>query len=326
VRRYSLTEVMLNEFRAEAAHAMRIRIANGAGLWLDPRRRPTLYLVIEGDLPVTLADGSIRKLSAGDCALNFYGERQLLGDPAAPMEMIVPAWNPLEIADEVASMEVAAEGNHDPGGGALVLTFVLVVPNLGGRAFANRAAPELVIYSERGKRRRLPAGMDARRLLAMLEGPGSNALAIHLGGWLLTLVERDIALKIVWGEDVRRVRTATSSQISAILREVQAWPAKPWTVGSMARLVGLSRSTFVSAFTAATGQAPMTFLARERMERAARLMGSEVLSIQQVAQLVGYDVYNSFARAFKRHWGVGPAAFRAARSAPEDAADQDPEA
>lgn len=72
---------------------------------------------------------------------------------------------------------------------------------------------------------------------------------------------------------------------------------------------------FVETFTKATGCAPRTFLTRQRMEMAARLMGSQVFNPQQVALMTGYGVYNSFDRACKRHWGIAPAHFRNTRLA-----------
>lgn len=311
---YSLTEIMLNEWRAEGAQTIRLALAKGGGVWIEARRRPTLHLVVMGSVTVTQSDGTLRQLVAGDCALNFYGERQLLGDSDNASTFNVPPWDPLDIPDRITSLEVASKDSLQIVD-AVVLTFFLVVPNVGNRTYANRAVPELVVISDRPNRRPLPLGMDPRRLLAMLDGPGSNAIATQLGAWLLTLAEREIAVKIVWGEGILSVRTPSSSQISAILRELRTWPARPWTVAQMARTVGLSRSTFVAAFTEATGYAPMAFLTRQRMEMAARLMGSQVLNPQQVAQMTGYTVYNSFARAFKRHWGIAPAIFRKARVA-----------
>lgn len=318
---YTLTEIMLNEWRAEGAQTMRLNLAQGAGIWIEADRRPTLHLVVAGNIALTQSDGTSRQLAAGDCALNFYGERQLLGEGANAGIFEVPPWDPLDIPDRIAILDIPFD-NPSQTVGAIILTFFLVVPNVGNRTYANRAVPELVVMSDRPNRRPLPLGIDPRRLLTMLEGPGSNAIAAQLGAWLLTLAEREIAIKIVWGEGIQSVRTPSSSQISAILRELRTWPAKPWTVPLMARRVGLSRSTFVSAFTEATGLAPMAFLTRQRMEMAARLMGSQVLTPQQVAQMTGYVVYKSFARAFKRHWGLAPALFRKSRVAAPQAIAQ----
>jgi transcriptional regulator GlxA family with amidase domain len=51
-------------------------------------------------------------------------------------------------------------------------------------------------------------------------------------------------------------------------------------------------------------------LTRVRMERAAVLLATRRLTVREVAQRVGYRQPAQFAKAFRRHQGLAPSAFR----------------
>src|SRR2546423_11148661 len=51
-------------------------------------------------------------------------------------------------------------------------------------------------------------------------------------------------------------------------------------------------------------------LTKVRMQRAADLLGTRRLTVREVAQRVGYRQPAQFAKAFRRHQGLAPSAFR----------------
>ncbi len=86
-------------------------------------------------------------------------------------------------------------------------------------------------------------------------------------------------------------------------------PAEPWTVESLARRTGLSRSVFAERFMEIMGQPPMHYLTLWRMQLASRLL-AEGGYVAGVAAAVGYDSEAAFSRAFKKLVGQSPAAWR----------------
>lgn len=88
-------------------------------------------------------------------------------------------------------------------------------------------------------------------------------------------------------------------------------PAEPHTLGSLAAMAGMSRTTFAERFTGAFGRAPMQFLKEARLQCAARLLESTDLPIEAVAERVGYGSRSYLSRAFRAAYGVGPRTFRA---------------
>jgi len=97
--------------------------------------------------------------------------------------------------------------------------------------------------------------------------------------------------------------------LAALHRE----PAGAWTVEALARTVGVSRSLFADRFAGMVGHPPMQYLARWRMQLAARrlLAGDPVAS---AATAVGYESEAAFSRAFKKLLGEAPAAWRRANA------------
>ena len=74
----------------------------------------------------------------------------------------------------------------------------------------------------------------------------------------------------------------------------------------------MSRSPFAARFATLVGEPPLTYLTRWRMHRAARLLRGQRLPVEEVAEQVGYETAASFSKAFKRSYGVSPAAYRRA--------------
>jgi AraC-like DNA-binding protein len=88
----------------------------------------------------------------------------------------------------------------------------------------------------------------------------------------------------------------------------------PWTLEGLAADVGLSRSAFADRFARIVGEPPMQYLARWRMQMAARLLSDGTAKVAAVALEVGYDSEAAFSRAFKKLTGLAPAAWRGRRS------------
>lgn len=87
-------------------------------------------------------------------------------------------------------------------------------------------------------------------------------------------------------------------------------PAHPWTVDSLANVVGVARSVLAERFTHFVGQSPMQYLGKWRMALAANHLSRTSLSLTRVAEQVGYETDAAFNRAFKRAYGVPPGTWR----------------
>jgi AraC family transcriptional regulator, alkane utilization regulator len=84
----------------------------------------------------------------------------------------------------------------------------------------------------------------------------------------------------------------------------------PWTLDELSRDVGLSRSALGERFTALVGKPPMQYLTSWRIAIAASKLRRGEGSILRIATDVGYESEAAFSRAFKREYGLPPAAWR----------------
>ena len=107
-------------------------------------------------------------------------------------------------------------------------------------------------------------------------------------------------------------------QIGHALRLIHGRPAEDWTLESLARAAGLSRSVFAERFAHYVCVSPMQYIARWRMQLAARRLEIPGVSIAQAGAEVGYESEAAFNRAFKKFVGVPPGAWRRGRD-PADA-------
>jgi len=168
-----------------------------------------------------------------------------------------------------------------------------------------------------------------------LSGAGNDAA----DGWLAVLLNiavresataragRDNVLarmaELMFVEAVRRyVETLPAAQtgwlaglrdpvVGRALAALHGSPAPAWTVESLARTVGVSRSVLADRFAEMVGQPPMQYLALWRMQLASRLL-LEGAAAAEVAAMVGYESDAAFSRAFKKLVGEAPATWRRA--------------
>jgi AraC-like DNA-binding protein len=83
-----------------------------------------------------------------------------------------------------------------------------------------------------------------------------------------------------------------------------------WTLESLAKIAGMSRSAFAARFKQKTGQTALDYLIRWRMHKAAHLLRHSGQSLHEIANRVGYQSDAAFNRVFKREIGVNPGEFR----------------
>ncbi|MFH1154839.1 MAG: helix-turn-helix domain-containing protein [Pseudomonadota bacterium] len=82
------------------------------------------------------------------------------------------------------------------------------------------------------------------------------------------------------------------------------------TVDDIARTVGISPRHFKRRFKKATGEMPLKYLQRVRIDAAKERLESTRESIDKITWAVGYQDISSFSRLFKQHTRISPKAYR----------------
>ncbi len=78
----------------------------------------------------------------------------------------------------------------------------------------------------------------------------------------------------------------------------------------MAKRSGLNERTFLRRFKKATGEAPLEYLQKMRIEKAKQLLTTTDQSLDQITTAVGYVDLSSFRRLFHQIVGLSPTAYR----------------
>jgi AraC family transcriptional regulator, activator of mtrCDE len=141
-----------------------------------------------------------------------------------------------------------------------------------------------------------------QELMAQEIGSGAMTAAL-LKQVLITIFRRSLSAADRWAE---RFAILGDAKIVRAFSDMVAQPEAPHSVQSLASKSGMSRSAFMSRFTEAFGEAPMTVLRRLRMQRAQTLLKTGRLTVAQVANAVGYSSRSSFCRAFRKAYGEDP--------------------
>lgn len=98
--------------------------------------------------------------------------------------------------------------------------------------------------------------------------------------------------------------------VGKALSLMHAKPQHDWTIETLAKDVGLSRSVLAERFADLVGMPPMHYLAKWRMQIAAGLLSGGNSNIASVAAEIGYASEAAFSRAFKKMVGVPPSDWR----------------
>jgi len=103
---------------------------------------------------------------------------------------------------------------------------------------------------------------------------------------------------------------ARDAEVGKALALMHRNPAHPWTIASLAKEAGVSRSVLAERFRHYLNEPPMAYLTRWRLQLGAQMLASTSYSVAQIASEVGYESEAAFNRAFKREFTVPPARFR----------------
>jgi len=201
---------------------------------------------------------------------------------AAPGLIAFPTANPHRIAASA------------PSGCRLLCCYVL--PTDAVSAALVRALPNPMVLDL--------AGHDVLRLMAQLIAaeaamarPGRDeGLQLHMK----TVVLEALRIALSAGQVLEGILPVLAD--ARLARAVAAFLERPgahWTIASLARMAGMSRSAFAATFARVAGTTPQQFLSAVRFELGARLL-AEGVPMKAVARAVGYASSSSFARSMRQ--------------------------
>lgn len=146
-------------------------------------------------------------------------------------------------------------------------------------------------------------GMLAREARSLR--PGSEPILIRLADILVVQAIRHW-LQTAEAKDRSWIAALRDPQIGTALRKMQGALDASWTVETLAREVGMSRSAFAARFSELVGEGALRHLTRLRLERARTEMREGAIPVSMVAARHGYSSEAAFSKAYRRFWGEPP--------------------
>jgi AraC-like DNA-binding protein len=273
------------------------------GFGVEAHGNPSFHVVTEGDCWLEIGDGGRQlELHAGDLVLLPHGPTHWVRDePGSPTEWL----------DDILASPNYADGRLEYGRDGIRAELVCGGFELEGDA-ANPILRELPDVIHVGGTKSAPAAWVAASLdlvgaITASDAPGAEAVLRRVADTMLTQALRmELA-----STDPLHARALRDPQIGTAVHLIHTQPEEAWTVERLAAEVGYSRSAFAARFRELVGESPMAYVTRTRLALAATLLQRTSLSIAEVARRAGYSSQASFARAFKRAFGVAPGAYRA---------------
>lgn len=270
-------------------------------LRMDPNDEVDVMLlsVLRGGAAVSSGGRPAAMLSSGDLVLAERSKVLELRD--AP--------NSRAPFMQLAQCPRLAAAEHHGGGGGARTRFVAVgfrIASASRHAILGQLPPLHVTTSDDSPT--LAAAAALFRTEAASPQGGSRALLSRLG----EVIFIDILRRAGQHENGRcgELKALADPPLARALALVHAEPAADWTIESLGRAAGLSRSAFAARFLAKVGEPPLRYVARWRMRRAAQILMDTELGLADVALQVGYRSEASFSRAFARFMGGTPGVFR----------------
>jgi AraC-like DNA-binding protein len=138
--------------------------------------------------------------------------------------------------------------------------------------------------------------------------PGHDAIVRRLSEVLFVEAVR------VWAggaEDDRGLLAALKDpRLGEALAAIHGDPAAPWTLESLGRRAAMGRTAFAQRFREIVGQAPLQYVTSWRVQNAKRLLAESQLTIEQIADRIGYKSGAAFSRVFKKSTLTSPGDYR----------------
>ena len=296
-----------------------IDLGQGWGISLD--RDPALisvHFVLAGELEISIAHGEPKAFSAGQSFILPNGAPHVVRtDAGARLERLghvgideAEASPSFESEDSPAHFAFGESRTHAPAATVLSGQIGLTWPE---DLLPPRELLPKLIEGSPGYKVNSPSAEEAvRSLREMADAPGGT---ICLARFAHLLVTRRLREQILQEPALVSANPRSSVAIARVVQAIRLEPGRAWSVTSLARHAGMSRSGFAEKFRQETGRTPMEVVTEARMDMAARLLRRSREPIKTISASTGYSSSTAFIRTFRRHFGKSPTDYREAASA-----------
>ena len=304
----NLVSELLTGMRLRGVQYRRIQTGPAFGIGFEDKPgHAYFHFLAVGTAFLCTDDGELHKLSAGSAVFMPHGRKhQLLSDAGIAFQDI-EKFDVAPLGESVSGVDTCPSTHPMP---SAVIFYGCMEFDLGGMQGIGKLMPTVMVADTQAQ--------DYPGLLPVLDSMKREICAGRIGfaGILARLAEVAAAMIVRgWIE----CGCESASGLLAALRDPRLAPAilalhrepgREWTVAQLAAESHVSRSVFAQRFQTTIGVPPLRYATELRMRIAKQLLTHERVSIDVVAQRLGYTSQAAFSRAFKRVIGRPPGAHR----------------
>lgn len=286
------------------------RIQTGPTFGLGFHNRPGhayFHYVAVGTALLRTNEGAVHELMPGSVVFIPQGAAHQLSSDLAGAFQPIDMFDAIPIGESVSGVDTCPSTHPTP---SAVLFYGCMALDLGGMHGLGKLMPDVMVANTDEHRypdlapilsamkREICSGRIG--FAGMLARLAEVAAAMILRGWIECGCEHATGL----------VAALRDPRLARAILALHRQPGKDWTVAELAAESHISRSVFAQRFQATIGLPPLRYATELRMRLASQWLAKENLSIDAVAERLGYASQAAFSRAFKRVHGQPPGASR----------------
>jgi AraC-like DNA-binding protein len=303
-----LISELLTGMRLSGVQFRRIQTGPSFGLSFDDRPgHAYFHFVAVGTAFLRMSDGGLHEISAGSAVFIPQGGRhQLLSDSEIAC-LDIDKFDATPLGESVSGVNTCPSTHPTP---SAILFYGCMEFNPGGMQGLGKLMPGVMVADTQTQRYPglLPILDSMKREICsgrigfagILARLSEVAAAMIVRGWIECGCENGSGL----------VAALRDPRLARAILALHRQPGREWTVAELAAESHVSRSVFAQRFQATIGVPPLRYATELRMRLASQWLTHERLSIEAVAQRLGYSSQAAFSRAFKRINGQPPGASR----------------
>lgn len=258
------------------------------------------HFLATGKAELLTENGRLQTLSAGNAVFLPQGSaHKIFSDPQVSVQDITHC-DVIALSDTVCAVACSS------GTPQTIFFSGCMEFDLGGLQGLVPLMPELMMIDATSQR--------YLELMPILTAMEQEACTGRMGNAGILARLADVVMAVIvrgWvecgcGDSSAFVTALREPKLSRAILALHRYPGRNWTVAELATESGLSRSVFAKRFQETIGVAPLRYAAELRMRIATTWLAYDRMTIESVADKLGYTSQAAFSRAYKRIVGVPP--------------------
>jgi len=271
------------------------------GLNIEGDNLAQFHVITRGECLFSWANHSPIRLSTGDIVIFPVGTAHWLADSAGSKKH-----NGQKVIKQINRQEPVFDGH---GYATTLICGHFAFDRITDHPFLS-SLPECIHLTNLDRTH--SSSLDAILTLLIKEmtskSPGSDALVKKMAELLFIQCLKDYMRS---KKETKGFLTALlDPHLSRTMEQMHSSPEKPWTLTSLAKISGISRTGLINKFKRLLGDTPGNYFQKWKLLKSCELLQNPNAPISDIASSLGYSSDAAFNKFFKRNMKITPSKYR----------------